>query len=61
MPAWLFCSWKAGTSHTWSSREPANTAEAEHLRQRIEQARRQREAEHQRQQAAAEYAQLAMA
>ncbi len=52
-----FGSWKAGTSHTWTSREPANTVEAEHLRQRIEQARRQREAEqHQRQQAAAEYA-----
>ena len=51
-----FGSWKAGSSHTWSSREPANTVEAEHLRQRIGQARRQREAEqHQRQQAAAEY------
>ena len=52
-----FGSWKAGTSHTWSSREPANPVEAEQVRQRIEQARRQREAEqHQRQQAAAEYA-----
>ena len=52
-----FGSWKAGTSHTWSSREPANPLEAEQVRQRIEQARRQREAEqHQRQQAAAEYA-----
>jgi putative DNA primase/helicase len=51
-----FGSWKACSSQTWSSREPANTVEAEHLRQRIEQARRQREAEqHQRQQAAAEY------
>jgi putative DNA primase/helicase len=57
IPYGCFGSWKAGTSHTWSSREPANTAEAEHLRQRTEQARRQREAEqHQRQQAAAEYA-----
>ncbi len=52
-----FGSWKASSSHTWSSREPANTAEAEQVRQRIEQARRQREAEqHQRQQATAEYA-----
>ncbi|SFU07938.1 toprim domain-containing protein [Pseudomonas marincola] len=52
-----FGSWKAGSSHTWSSRQPANTIEAEQVRQRIEQARRQREAEqHQRQQAAAEYA-----
>ena len=52
-----FGSWKAGTSHTWSSREPANPVEAEQVRQRIEQARRQREAEqHQRQQSAAEYA-----
>ncbi|WP_339732160.1 toprim domain-containing protein, partial [uncultured Pseudomonas sp.] len=50
-------SWKASTSHTWSSREPANTAEAEQVRQRVEQARRQRQAEqHQRQQSAAEYA-----
>lgn len=52
-----FGSWKAGSSHTWSSREPANTVEAEQVRQRIEQARRQREAEqHQRQQVAAERA-----
>ncbi|MDG9926543.1 MULTISPECIES: toprim domain-containing protein [unclassified Pseudomonas] len=52
-----FGSWKAGTSHTWSSREPANPVEAEQMRQRIEQARRQREAEqHQRQQQAARYA-----
>ncbi len=52
-----FGSWKAGSSHTWSSREPANPLEAEQVRQRIEQARRQREAEqHQRQQATAEYA-----
>ena len=52
-----FGSWKAGTAHTWNSREPANPVEAEQVRQRIEQARRQREAEqHQRQQAAAEYA-----
>ncbi|MEE1951066.1 toprim domain-containing protein [Pseudomonas alcaligenes] len=52
-----FGSWKAGTSHTWSSREPANPVEAEQVRQRIEQARRQRESEqHQRRQQAARYA-----
>ena len=54
----IYGSWKAGSSHRWSSRAPADYREAEQLRQRIEQARRQREAEqHQRQQAAAEYAQ----
>lgn len=52
-----FGSWKEGTSHTWSSRAPADHLEAQLIRQRIEQAKRQREAEqHQRQQAAAEYA-----
>jgi putative DNA primase/helicase len=52
-----FGSWKAGSSRTWSSREPADYREVEQLRQRIEQAKRQREAEqHQRQQAAAERA-----
>lgn len=52
-----FGSWKAGTSHTWSSRKPADSLEAELIRQRQGQARRQREAEqHQRQQQAAEYA-----
>lgn len=52
-----FGSWKAGSSHTWSSREPANPVEVEQVRQRIEQARRQRESEqHQRQQQAARYA-----
>ncbi|HCH78483.1 toprim domain-containing protein [Stutzerimonas kunmingensis] len=52
-----FGSWKAGSSYTWSSRKPCNMLEAEHLRQRIEQGRRQREAEqHRRQQAAAEKA-----
>ncbi len=56
--AGAYGSWKdAGTWHQWSSRAPANPREHEQLRQRIEQARRQREAEqHQRQQAAAEYA-----
>lgn len=56
--AGAFGSWKdAGTWHQWSSRAAASPHEHEQLRQRIEQARRQREAEqHQRQQAAAEYA-----
>lgn len=52
-----FGSWKTGGCHTWSSREPANQREADHLRQQMEQARRQREADQrQRQRAAAEYA-----
>lgn len=52
-----FGSWKTGTTHTWSSREPIDHLEAQLVRQRIEQAKRQREVEqHQRQQAAAEYA-----
>jgi putative DNA primase/helicase len=52
-----FGSWKAGTSHTWSSRKPADRIEAQLISQRIEQARNQREAEqHHRQQAAAENA-----
>ncbi|WP_230925283.1 toprim domain-containing protein [Pseudomonas wenzhouensis] len=52
-----FGSWKAGSAHTWCSREPVDAREAEQVRQRIEQARRQRQVEqHQRQQAAAEYA-----
>lgn len=49
-----FGSWKAGGSSTWSSRKPADPMEAELIRQRVEQARHQREAEqHQRQQTAA--------
>lgn len=52
-----FGSWKEGSTHTWSSRKPADPLEAQLVAQRIEQARRQREAEqHQRQQAAADYA-----
>ena len=52
-----FGSWKAGSAHTWCSRVPLDAREAEQVRQRNEQAKRQREAEqHQRQQAAAEYA-----
>ncbi|KRW65809.1 topoisomerase [Pseudomonas sp. TTU2014-105ASC] len=51
-----FGSWKAGGSHTWSSRKPTDPMEAELIRQRIEQVRRQREAvQRQRHQAAAEY------
>jgi len=54
----LFGSWKAGGSQTWSNRKPADPLEAQLIAQRIEQARRQREAEqHQRQQAAAVEAQ----
>lgn len=52
-----FGSWKAGSSHTWSSRKPANPLEAQLIGQRIAQAKYQRDAEqHQRQQATAEYA-----
>ena len=52
-----FGSWKAGTSHTWRSRKPADHLEEQLIRQRNEQAKRQREAEqHQRQQATADYA-----
>ena len=55
-----FGTWKyAGNWHTWSSRQPADHNEAQQIALRIEQARRQREAEqHQRQQATAEYADL---
>ena len=42
-----FGSWKSGGASTWCSREPADHREAEQVRQRIEQARRQREAEQQ--------------
>ncbi|GMQ53401.1 toprim domain-containing protein [Halopseudomonas aestusnigri] len=52
-----FGSWNRGDCYTWTSRAPADQREADHLRQQMEQARRQREAEQrQRQQAAAEYA-----
>ncbi|MGV8864749.1 MAG: toprim domain-containing protein [Pseudomonas sp.] len=40
-----FGSWKSGGTNTWSSREPADHREAEQVRQRIEQARNQRESE----------------
>ncbi|MGV8904758.1 MAG: toprim domain-containing protein [Pseudomonas sp.] len=53
-----FGSWKSGGTNTWSSREPADHREAEQVRQRIEQARNQREAEQlQRQLKAANFAQ----
>ncbi|MFC0712252.1 toprim domain-containing protein [Azorhizophilus paspali] len=54
LAAGAFGSWKVGEAHHWSSRTPADPQEAEQVRQRIEQARRQREAEqHRRQQDAA--------
>ena len=40
-----FGSWKTGGTNTWSSRNPADHREAKQVRQRIEQARQQREAE----------------
>lgn len=53
-----FGSWKAGGASTWCSREPVDAREATQIRERIEQARRQREAEqHQRQLSAANLAQ----
>jgi putative DNA primase/helicase len=52
-----FGSWKTGGASTWCSREPVDAREAEQVRERIEQARRQREAERQlRQKNAAEWA-----
>lgn len=55
--AGAFGSWKIGSSHIWSSLGPANPLAVEQVRQRIEQARVQRQADQrQRQQAAAEYA-----
>lgn len=45
-----FGSWKTNGSSVWSSRAPVDYREAEQVRQRIEQARRQREAEQQRRQ-----------
>ncbi|MNJ15217.1 DNA primase TraC [compost metagenome] len=54
-----FGSWKTGGASTWCSREPVDAREAEQVRDRIEQARRQREAEQQRRQLkAANLAQL---
>ena len=53
-----FGSWKSGGASTWCSREPVDAREAEQVRQRVEQTRRQREAEqHRRQLKAANLAQ----
>ncbi|MCY1294164.1 DNA primase TraC [compost metagenome] len=43
-----FGSWKAGGSQTWSSRKPADPLEAQLIAERIEQAKRQRDAERER-------------
>lgn len=52
-----FGSWKAGGASTWCSREPVDTREAAQVRERVDQARRQREAgQHQRQQQATKLA-----
>jgi len=52
-----FGSWKAGGSSTWSSRKPADPIEAELIRQRVEHAKEQREADQTRRQiATASYA-----
>lgn len=53
-----FGTWKDGGHwHAWSSRKPVDNLEAQLIRQRSEQAKRQREAEqHKRQQATADYA-----
>ncbi len=40
-----FGSWKAGGASTWCSREPVDAREAAQIRERVELARRQREAE----------------
>lgn len=45
-----FGSWKAGGTNTWSSREPVDARESEQVRQRIEQASRQREDEQRKRQ-----------
>lgn len=57
LAAGAFGSWRTGETHYWSNGKAATTAETEQVRQRIEQARRQREAEqHQRQRSAAKLA-----
>ena len=58
LPSGAFGSWKAGQTGTWCSRKPVDPIEAEQVRQRIEQAKAQRQAEQQqRHQQAAEKAQ----
>ncbi|MDA8482646.1 toprim domain-containing protein [Pseudomonas resinovorans] len=55
--AGAFGSWKTGQAHHWSSGGELSAVEVEQMRQRIEHAKRQREAEqHQRQQQAAKLA-----
>jgi len=57
LAAGAFGSWRTGETHYWSNGKAATTAETEQVRQRIEQARRQREAEQrQRQRSAAKLA-----
>jgi len=52
-----FGSWKSGSASTWCSREPVDAREAAQIRERVDQARRQRKAEQlQRQQKASELA-----
>ncbi|MDY0208506.1 MAG: topoisomerase, partial [Pseudomonas sp.] len=48
-----FGSWKSGCSHTWSSRKPTDSIEAQLIAQRSNQARQQRKAERARKQFAA--------
>lgn len=58
IPSGWYGTWKDGGNwHNWSSRRPADPLEAQLIAQRIEHAKRQREAEqHQRQQQTAEWA-----
>lgn len=57
LAAGVFGSWKAGNTHYWSNGEAVTAAQTEQVRQRIEQARRQREAkQRQHQQSAAKLA-----
>lgn len=57
IPTGIYGSWKVSGFHRWSSRDPVDYRETEQIRQRIEQARSQREAiQRQRQQASAVYA-----
>lgn len=50
-----FGSWREGSSHTWSSRKPADRLESALITQRIEKARLQREAEQRQRQTEAAY------
>lgn len=59
LAAGAFGSWKTGGTYYWSNGEAATSAQTEQMRQRIEQARRQREAkQRQHQQNAAKLANL---